>query len=131
MKNRLFLTEKEKMDPSLQSSESLMNLVMQFRKVWRRPLLPPKKHGCQGGDTHAHGGQVCNHPEIFLRRDVSFAPQFSEPQPFLEQEFFKQTAVIAPRSPNPIRLRVPRLLTHAMRPWYQLGTNARTHARRR
>jgi hypothetical protein len=80
---------------STDSADSIMNIVMQFRKV-------------------------CNHPEIFERRGVVSPFVFCAPLPFGAAISSAASAapgfgqhhltVVAPRASNPIALRLPRLL---------------------
>lgn len=79
-------------DGLLANAESLMNLVMQFRKV-------------------------CNHPEIFKRRSVEQPVTFLEPQPFLEKYEFNNWHIepeAYKRWANPLAFRWPKLLSPAL-----------------
>ena len=83
------------------SARSLMNLVMQFRKVI----------DLRSKSTPLNACQVCNHPELFERADVT-APfsfcEFGKSGPLMKEADF----VILPYSSrNPIQYSIPLLLS--------------------
>jgi DNA helicase INO80 len=83
------------------SARSLMNLVMQFRKV------------CHGNEMQwpsiNRGSQVCNHPELFERADVvapfSFS-DFGRSGPLARESEF---SLLSYSTRNPIEYRIPSL----------------------
>lgn len=86
------------------SARSLMNLVMQFRKVCKVSRL--RRLRCMTASTI----QVCNHPELFERADVvapfSFS-QFGRSGPLSREGDF----IMLPYSTrNPIEYAIPELL---------------------
>lgn len=83
------------------SARSLMNLVMQFRKVIDLSFKSTQLNACQ----------VCNHPELFERADVT-APfsfcEFGKSGPLMKEADF---VVLPYSSRNPIQYSIPLLLS--------------------